>query len=186
MHPKTGPDPTGGGTSPRALITLVLWVVLAVLFLLLPASSEQLTAWQGFLLAVPFMLATAWLGWVAALVFGPAGLLLIWLRTAMTGVEAPAATDLYLVLAMVLAAAAGDQLHRTWRASERAALLSRNRAKLLQQAALELNQADSIERLFQAAPRLLSEILAFTHAELFVPDGTQMLLSNAWRWQAED
>src|SRR5690606_9316748 len=56
----------------------------------------------------------------------------------------------------------------------------------LQQAALELNQADSIERLFQSAPRLLSEILAFTHAELFVPDGREMLLSHAWRWQAED
>ncbi|HET8984409.1 MAG TPA: diguanylate cyclase, partial [Trueperaceae bacterium] len=53
-------------------------------------------------------------------------------------------------------------------------------------AALELNQADTAERLFQAAPRLLSEILAFTHAELFVPDGKEMLLTNAWRWQAED
>src|SRR5690606_2929592 len=95
-------------------------------------------------------------------------------------------TYLYLALAMVLAAAAGDQLHRTWRASRRAALLSRNRARLLQQAALELNQADSTEQLFQAAPRLLSEILAFTHAELFVPDGTELLLSKAWRWQVED
>ena len=186
MHLTAGQDATGGGKSPRALITLVLWAVLAVLLLLLPSASGRLTAWQGFLLAVPFMLATAWLGWVAATVFGPAGLLLIWLRSVVTGSEPPVSTYLYLALAMVLAAAAGDQLHRTWRASRRAALRSRNRARLLQQAALELNQADSTEQLFQAAPRLLSEILAFTHAELFVPDGTELLLSKAWRWQVED
>lgn len=185
MHPTAGSETTGGARSPRAVIALALWAVFAVLLLLLPSASVRLTAWQGFLLAVPFMLATAWLGWVAATVIGPAGLLLLWLRSVVTGAEVPTSTYLELAGAMVLAAAAGDQLHRTWRASERRALLSRNRARLLQQAALELNQADSIARLFQAAPRLLSEILAFTHAELFIPDGKEMLLSNAWRWQAE-
>jgi len=168
------------------LITLVLWVLFAVLLLLLPSDSGRLTAWQGFLLTVPFMLATAWLGWVAATVIGPAGLLLLWLRSLVTGAEVHTSTFLELAVAMALAAVAGDQLHRTWRASERTALLSRNRARLLQQAALDLNQVDSTERLFQAAPRLLAEILSFTHAELFVPDGNEMLLSNAWRWHAEE
>ena len=170
----------------RALVTLVAWAVFVALLMLVPPASGELAAWQGFLLAVPFMLATAWLGWVAAAVVGPLGLLLVWLRAALTGVEVPSTVYLELAVAMALAAAAGDRLHRTWRASERRARLSRNRARLLQQAALELNQADTTSRLFQSAPRLLSEILAFTHAELFVPDGDEMLLSHAWRWQAEE
>ncbi len=170
----------------RAFLTLGAWVVLVALLVMLPPATGGLAAWQGFLLAVPFMLATAWLGWVAAAVVGPVGLLLVWLRSTLTGTVVEPALYLELVGAMALAAVAGDTLHRTWRAAERRARLSRNRARLLQQAALELNQADSIGRLFQSAPRLLSEILAFTHAELFVPDGEEMLLTHAWRWQAEE
>src|SRR5690606_15022027 len=38
--------------------------------------------------------------------------------------------------------------------------------------------------LFSDAPRLLSDILTFTHAELFVPEGDQLSLATASRWNA--
>lgn len=187
MHTAGGQQPDGGGSrTTRALIAATSWVSFTALLLVLPADAGRLSAWQGFLLAVPFLLATAWRGWRAAAVVGPGALVLVWLLTRLTLEPLPGSTYLELAGAMVLAAAAGHLLHRTWRESELRARLSRTRARLLQQAALELNQADTVERLYRSAPRLLSDILAFTHAELFVPDGNGMLLSHAWRWQAED
>lgn len=73
----------------------------------------------------------------------------------------------------------------SWRGQQRLADESDKRAKLLKQATFELNQARSESGLYKTAPRLLSEILTFTHAGLFVPEGEILQLDSSWQWQPE-
>src|SRR5690606_40622145 len=90
-----------------------------------------------------------------------------------------------LPVALALGRRAGTQVYVLWRAAERGARRSERRAQLLQQAAVELNQSVSEDDLFRNAPRLLSDILPFTHAEVFVPEGEGLRVHTTWRWQVE-
>ncbi|HZJ09840.1 MAG TPA: diguanylate cyclase, partial [Trueperaceae bacterium] len=130
-------------------------------------------------------LGAAWLGWPAGLLTAVASLVMVGVRDLGGGGQLQVADYAELAAAMIVAGVAGQGLHRIWQASERRAFDSDRRARLLQQAALELHQSQTSKHLFQAAPRLLSEILSFSHAALFVPDGEQLQLSTAWRWQPE-
>src|SRR5690606_941425 len=84
----------------RAVMTLVAWSAFVALLVMVPPAPGGLAAWQGFLLAVPFMLATAWLGWVAAIVIGPVALSLVWLRASLTDALVPTGVFLELAVAM--------------------------------------------------------------------------------------
>src|SRR5690606_4111306 len=92
----------------RVVMTLATWSAFVALLVLVPPAPGGLAAWQGFLLAVPFMLATAWLGWVAAAVIAPVALSLVWLRASLTDAALPTGVYLELAAAMALAAVAGD------------------------------------------------------------------------------
>lgn len=161
-----------------------LWGLAATAVLALFVASGDLRPWHGFLMAIPFMVATTWFGWTVAPFLAPAALIITW------GVEGSGAGSMsilgYAELAGVMGVAAlvGDRMHRVWRETESRSFDNERRARLLQHAALELNQAPDAEHLFTDAPRLLSEILTFTHAELFVPEGDQLSLATAWRWNA--
>src|SRR5690606_12681844 len=147
-----------------------LWGLAAAAVVALFVAPGELRPWHGFLMAVPFMVATTWFGWTVAAFLAPAALLIMW------GVEGSAAGSTgslgYAELAGVMGVAAlvGDRMHRVWRATEARSFDNERRARLLQHAALELNQAPDADHLFSDAPRLLSDILTFTHAELFVPE----------------
>lgn len=160
----------------------VVWSLAAALAFLVSFPTRQLTLWQGFLLAVPYMIATVGLGWRAGAALAPVGIALLWIRSALLGSPVDWSDYFGLAAAMLLAGGAGHQLFTLWNAAERRARHSSRRARLLQQAALELHQADGIDRLFGSAPRLLSDMLAFAHAEIFVPDGDELVLHTTWRW----
>ena len=161
-----------------------LWGLAAVAVAAIFVVRGDLEPWHGFLMAIPFMLATAWFGWIVASFLIPIALLITWGAETVT-VGSPGLLDYgELAGAMILGAFVGDRMHRVWRDSESRAHDNERRARLLQHAALELNQAADVEHLFSTAPRLLSEILTFTHAEMFVPDGEQLSLATAWRWSA--
>ncbi len=171
---------------PRATAAIALWGLAAVTVVALLLSRGEVGPGHGFLMAVPFLVATAWFGWRVAAVLGPTLLLLVWGFDTF-GASVPLLWTSYVELgaAVLVAALVGDRMHRVWRSYEAHAHDSERRARLLQQAALELNQADAPEHLFAAAPRLLSDILTFTHAELFVPAEDGLALATAWRWDAK-
>ena len=167
-------------------MTFGLWGLAAAVVAALLLSAGDLKPWHGFLMAVPYLVATAWYGWTAAALLLPVLLLLVW------GVDASAAGGALgpagygeIAVTMLLAAFVGDRMHRVWRRTEARAHQNERRARLLQQAAMELNQADDAAHLLAAAPRLLSDILTFTHAELFIPDGDGLALATAWRWDVK-
>jgi diguanylate cyclase (GGDEF)-like protein len=160
----------------------VVWSLAAAFAFLVSFPTRQLTLWHGFLLAVPYMIATVGLGWRAGAALAPVGFALLWIRSALLGSPVEWSDYLGLAAAMLMAGGAGHQLFTLWNAAERRARHSSRRARLLQQAALELHQADGIDRLFGSAPRLLSDMLAFAHAEIFVPDGDELVLHTTWRW----
>lgn len=170
---------------PGPVFVFGLWGLAGAAVVALLLSSGRLAPWHGFLMAVPFMAATAMFGWTAAAFLVPGSLLVVWGVEAAGSASLPAGSYLEMALAMLLATYVGDRMHRVWGESEARARDSERRARLLQQAALELNQADDAAHLFAAAPRLLSDILTFTHAELFVPDEDGLRLAKAWRWDVE-
>lgn len=169
----------------RALVTASFWVLFALVTYFVGDRALPAAAWHGLLLAVPLLLAAGWFGWPAGLGVGVASLGVLLLRGSATGAGFRLEDHAAVLGAMVVAGVAGLRLHHDWRTTQRHASDSERRARLLQQAALELNQSRTSGQLFQAAPRLLSDILSFSHAELFVPEGEQLQLSTAWRWQPE-
>ncbi len=174
---------TGG---PGPVFTFGLWGLAATAVVSLLLSAGEFRPWHGFLTAVPFMAATAWFGWSVAAFLVPIVLLLVWgVDASASGTPLGTAAYVELTVTMLLATVVGDRMHRVWRDSEARAHVNERRARLLQQAALELNQADDAAHLFSAAPRLLSDILTFTHAELFVPEGDGLTLAKAWRWDVK-
>jgi GAF domain-containing protein len=138
--------------------------------------------WQGFLLAVPYLVAITGLGWQAGVVLAPLALLLLFLASAAAGRPAALGDYALLTLTMSLATVAGQQIFVLWRASERRARQSERKAQLLQEATVQINQSADVDALFRNAPRLLSDVLPFTHAEVFVPGGDGLQLHTSWRW----
>ncbi len=177
-----GDPPRRSARTVRLRVGPVLWSVAAALAFLASFPTHRLTLWQGFLLAVPYMIATVGMGWRAGAILAPVGFALLWVRSALLGSPASWSDVVGLAAAMLIAGGAGHQLFTLWHAAERNARHASRRARLLQQAALELHQADQVDRLFRSAPRLLSDMLAFAHAEIFVPDGGELLLHTTWRW----
>jgi len=166
-------------------LVFALWGLAAAAILTLLLSGGTFLPWHGFLMAVPFLAATAWYGWSVGAFLVPVALLLVWGVEVASGASSlRPASYLELALTMLVATGVGHHMHRVWRESEARAQDNQRRARLLQQAALELNQAEDATHLFSAAPRLLSDILTFTHAELFVPEGDGLTLAKAWRWDA--
>lgn len=166
-------------------LVFALWGLAAAAILTLLLSGGTFLPWHGFLMAVPFLAATAWYGWSVGVFLVPVALLLVWGVEVASGASSlRPASYLELALTMLVATGVGHHMHRVWRESEARAQDNQRRARLLQQAALELNQAEDATHLFSAAPRLLSDILTFTHAELFVPEGDGLTLAKAWRWDA--
>ncbi|HRN18838.1 MAG: diguanylate cyclase [Trueperaceae bacterium] len=163
----------------------VMWAAISLFVYFASYPLGHLGVPHGLLLATPFLLATAGLGWKAGVVLAPFAVLLMWARTALEG-KAPDATD-HLLLAMGLAVAtfAGSGLYDVWRRTEQLARHAERRSKLLQEAAVDLNHETDQAGLFAAAPRLLSDILPFAHASIFVPSGTGLQLASTWRWHPD-
>ncbi len=159
----------------------VAWAVVALIILLASYPLGDLGVGHGFLLATPFLLAAAGLGWKAGVSLAPFAVFLVWLRTALDG-RATSPTDyLMLVVSLGVATIAGDRLYRVWRRSEQKARHAGRRAQLLQEAAADLNHATDEAGLFASAPRLLSDILPFSHASIFVPEGRGLRALSTWR-----
>lgn len=162
-----------------------LWAIASVAFLLASFRLGGTGLWQGFLLATPFLIATAGLGWRAALWLTPLALLIQWSGQHLGGPAASAADYLLLLAGLVLATLAGDRLYRAWRRVERSARRAGRRAKLLQEATVELNLAADQGELLRAVPRLLADILPFAHGAVFVPEGAGLAVHSAWRLRLE-
>ena len=169
----------------RVFITALFWALFALLALFSGPDGAPLHAWHGLLLAVPLLLAGSWFGWRYSAIVGVASLALIAARDLIASGAVVWSVVGELALTMTVVAIAGQRLNQAWRSNERLAAESDKRARLLRQAALELNQAQSESALYRAAPRLLSEILTFSHAELFVPEGEMLQLDTSWEWQPE-
>ncbi len=182
---RSQPDPNRRSHRVRLKAAPVFLAVLSSLLFLLSFPLPDTDLWQGFLIAIPVLVIATGLGWRAAAKVAPMGLALLWLRSYATGVPADVLDYGGFVLAMVLGTLAGDTIFRLWRSSERRARHSERRARLLQHAAVELNQSSSEADLFRNAPRLLSDILPFTHAEVFVPEGDHLRVHTTWRWKVE-
>jgi diguanylate cyclase (GGDEF)-like protein len=163
----------------------VAWALLPVGVFLATYPLGTAGLWHGFLLATPFLVATSGLGWRAGLVLAPLGLGLLWLRTTLDGTGATLADYSMLLAVMALAALAGDRLYRAWRGAQRLAGQAGRRAKLLQEATVDLNHSADVDALFSSAPRLLSDILSFAHASVFVPRGQALEVHTTLRWGAE-
>lgn len=161
------------------------WALVAVVLLFASLPLGNLRVWHGILLAIPFLLATAGLGWRASAALAPAALLLVWLRTLLDGSHQSAADYLLIAGALALASVGGDGLYRVWRSAEQRARDAGRRATLLQEATVDLNHATDMDALFRSAPRLLSDILPFAHAAVFVPDGRGLKVHTTWRWGAD-
>lgn len=160
---------------------LGLSLLATVLFIAtLPLADGAL--WQGFLLAVPFLVAVTGLGWRGGVVLAPVALCLLFLGSGASGRPAPASAYAFLTLTMLLATVAGQQIFLLWRLSERRARQSERKALLLQEATVQINQSADVDALFRNAPRLLSDLLPFTHAEIFVPEEDCLRLHTSWRW----
>lgn len=138
--------------------------------------------WQGLLLAVPLTTAASGLGWVAGAALVPIGLALVALATGLAGAPASWSELLALVPAAALGVAAGGSVYELWRATEGSSRRSARSARLLSDAALELQRLDDAAALYEALPRLLGEVLDFTHASVVVPEGSALRLvaSNPW------
>ncbi len=163
----------------------VLLALLSALVFLATFTMREVTYWQGFLLAIPFLVATTGLGWQAGALLAPFGLALVFLRSSISGIAAGPLDYVGMALAMALGATAGHQIFALWRSAERRARHSERRAKLLQEAAVELNQCTTVDALFRNAPRLLSDLLPFTHAEIFVPEDDQLRVHTSYRWRID-
>jgi len=193
-HPSPPPSHDGPEGGPRPAASerrglLARWrlrrgptawsVAIAVLFLLgLVLHAPQL--WLGFLLALPLMIAATGLGWRAAAPLVPVGLFLAWLRT--RGASNPVLPELAgLAGLLALATLAGNNLFTLWHRAERRARDNERRARLLSESALAMEAARGPAELFQMVPRLLAEILDFSHAEVFVPEADGLRFAAAWR-----
>lgn len=182
---------TPGTGSPRLWRRLrrhsgpTLWASVSVLVLLASFPLGDTGLWQGFLLATPFLIATTGLGWRAALLLAPLALLIQWLGKYLGGAPATGRDYLFLLVGLGLASLAGDRLYRAWRQVERRARQAGRRAKLLQEATLELNLAADQDELLRAVPRLLADILPFAHGAVFVPEGTGLKVHSGWRLRLE-
>ncbi|MDA8346085.1 MAG: sensor domain-containing diguanylate cyclase [Thermaerobacter sp.] len=78
----------------------------------------------------------------------------------------------------------GQRLRETHLASERAA----RRAELLSVAMMRLPALDSTRAIYGELPRLLSEILGFTHADVLAPspDGAHLVVVTSFGWTPPD
>ncbi len=161
-------------------MSAAFWVVSTLLMLAAAYPAEEYGLARGALAAIPFTMVAAWRGWRAALLLAPVALAAFWGGAVATGSVLEAGRLVPLAFALTIATLVGQRLHQVWSANERRAAFSERRARLLQHAALELNQADDQERLFETGLRLLSEILRFDHAEVFVPQGGEMVLQSSW------
>lgn len=164
-----------------ALLNAAFWAALAVLVLIAVYPNQQFALARGAVIAVPFSMAAAWRGWRTALLLAPVVMAAFWAGSSVLGMEFDVAAHVMLVAAVLLATLSGHRLRRVWSAHERRAALSERRATLLQQAAIELNQAGSHDELFEAGLRLLSDILRFDHAEVFVPSPGGLAMHSSWR-----
>lgn len=163
----------------------MILALVSVLLFLVSFGNDAVTYWQGFLLAIPFLVATTGLGWQVAALLAPVGILLVFLNSTISGIRAGPSDYVGMGLAMLLGALAGQQIFALWRSAERRARHSERRANLLQEAAIELNQCTSVDSLFRNAPRLLSDILPFTHAEIFVPEEDHLVVHTSFRWRVD-
>ncbi len=164
----------------RALLDAAFWAVLGALVLIAVYPNERFALARGAMIAVPFTMAAAWRGWRSALLLAPV-VLASWTANFVLGLEFDVGAHVLLVAAVLLATLSGHRLGRVWSAQERRAAVSERRATLLQQAAIELNQAGSRDELFEVGLRLLSDILRFDHAEVFVPSAGGLAMHSSWR-----
>lgn len=164
---------------PLRLAGLTLLILTASLF------TGKVALWQASLLGIFFLLLSATTGWRVGTLFLPLAPLFLWVSN-RSGDLLSVADHVSFALAAVLAVLAGHLLFTVRRGTQRRAYSSERRATLLQEAAIELNQAADIDSLYRRAPRLLSDVLAFTHAEIIVPYGDELRVHTAWNWQVHE
>ncbi len=149
----------------------MLWCLGSVLLVAAGAAAHVPQLWLGFLIAVPVLVTSSGLGWRAAAPLVPLALAFVALRRHPAGGPAAGLDLIGMAALLVGGVLAGNDLFSLWHRTARAARDNERRARLLQEAALAMDKAESARALFRAMPRLLADILDFTHAEVFVPDG---------------
>lgn len=138
----------------------------------LEARSEAL----GSGLAAPVDVPAVASGWRAVARLVAIGVALVILCSLAFATKLGPAEVLALAAALLLATFAGHGLHHLWHESERRARAEERRSRLLANATIELHAAKDEDGLYAAALRLLSDVLSFGHAEVFVPSDDEATL----------
>ncbi len=160
----------------------VIWSLIALGLFLLSTQADWPPFWQGFLLAIPLMIATVGWGWRGSVALVPIGIALVWGVYALSGESHPVSFYAGLLLLFLLGLGGGQAVYQLWRRSERRACAHAKRTELLANTVLTLQQARTPKEVYNTLPSLLADVLHFTHAEVFVPDKTALRLVASHRW----
>lgn len=146
-------------------------VLLAIVVALLVGAPSL---WSGMLVAGFATLAGAWFGVpLAVAVLLPTALLLL-ILTSEGAISALGVLGLGLPLAL-LGRALGRRVEEAELREKEGAL----RTRLLTEAAMAMEKLDRPDTLYRAILRMLTEILDFTHAQVFAPrDGAMVLVAS--------
>lgn len=170
----TDPDPASRaarrGRWRRVRRRPAIWCALALGLYLVGVAFGWPREWLGVLLVIPLMITATGLGWRVAWPLLPIGVALAWLRDRVAGTPTTVSALVGLPLLLLLATLAGNDLFVLWHRTARRARDNERRARLLSEAALAMQQAHTAAALYRAMPRLLADILEYTHAEVFVPE----------------
>lgn len=180
------PPPRGSVTLPffrlRAHYRPLFWSLLSLVLFVVTVFLEAPEVLQGMFLTVPLMIATVGWGWPAAAKLVPVGILIVWATHLLSGHHEPWWFYLGLLSAAILSLVSGQSLYRLWWESDQQVKAYARRAKLLSQAVMHLQQASTEQDVFEALPRLLANILSFTHAHVFVLDKNELHLVASYHW----
>jgi len=160
----------------------LFWGLLGAALFILAFQFSWPQLWQGIFLAIPLMITTTGMGWQAGVALIPIGYGLVWLDQLAGGSSYPGWFYLGLLPVLGLGIIGGHSLFALWHSTERRARGNERRARLLSDATSRLHAAKDEDTLYQALPRLLAEILAFSHAEVLRPraEGLELVASHRW------
>jgi diguanylate cyclase (GGDEF)-like protein len=158
------------------------WSLIALGLFVVSTQADWPPFWQGFLLAIPLMIATVGWGWRGSVALVPIGIALVWGVYALSGENHPASFYAGLLPLFLLGLGGGQAVYQLWRRSERRARTHAKRTELLANTVLSLQRARTPKEVYDALPLLLADVLHFTHAEVFVPEGSALKLVASHRW----
>ncbi len=162
----------------------LFWSLLSLSFYLLSLAFNWPEIWQGMLLAIPLMIVTIGWGWRGGLLVLPLGFLILWLSQLILSNHESWIYFAGIIPVMLIGIVGADSIFRLWRGAEQRAKRNARQARLLSKAIVQLQHTKTAEEVFATLPKLLSEILSFNHAEVFVPSVEQdsLRLMASYRW----